>query len=179
MSPHPALLSWHRPSLFAPSSHDPANEPLAAPLEVEDATSFLPFQINCTETKGEMRRTRNVTNPVGPPPSGKRWELLMASRIQEPASHSSCSTAGATRQEITNISPALVMGLAAKGNFQARSSCWVAHAPGYGEELQPQFAPTVSTVLGRPKSCTPQALSANCVSLPPFPRNYMAAANSF
>lgn len=192
VSTHPALLSWHRalpPCLpwCCPCSHDPhpAHEPLV-PLQVEDATSFHSFQTNYTETRGEMHFTRNATKPVGPPARGMRWELLMA-RIQEPASHSSCSTAGATRQKITNISPALVMGLAAKGNLQVRNSCWVVQAPGCGEELQSQFAPSVSTawywethLLHTPGTALGSPLlPSNFISLPPFPRNYMAAANSF
>lgn len=54
------------------------NESLAVPLEVEDATSFLSFQTNYTETKGEICHTRNFTKPASPPPSRIRWELQMA-----------------------------------------------------------------------------------------------------
>lgn len=60
------------------------NESLAVPLEVEDVTSFLPFQTNYTETKGEVCHVRNITKTVSPPPSRNRWELWMA-RIQMPA----------------------------------------------------------------------------------------------
>lgn len=45
------------------------NESLTVPLEVEDGTSFLSFQTNYTETKGEMHHSRNVTKPASPPPS--------------------------------------------------------------------------------------------------------------
>lgn len=69
---HKLRLLWER------------NKSLAVPLEVEGAASFLPVQINYTETKGEICRTRNVTKTASPPPSRVRLELWMA-QIQMPA----------------------------------------------------------------------------------------------
>lgn len=172
------------------------NESLAVPLKVEDPTSFLPFQTNYTETKGEIQHNRNVTKPASPPPSGIRWELQMA-RVQMPAAgllllllncwrhqtkdkkHLSCSHDGPSSKRKFPGQKLLL-------DSPCSRLCGRAAIP------QHLFAPAANTVWYRQVGQTsvlhtPGAnlgsslLPSDCISLPPlplFPRDDMAVADS-